>query len=358
MRTATTAENAEQDDLETAIDRMDVQIQRVDVTAAAAINKSEVEAQIDAAHRHRRSIKQFLVEAKSIATVTKEVAEACIYAVPRGGKPITGPSVRLAEICASAYGNMHNGSRVIDVEEKVVVAQGVSWDIEKNVRYSVETRRSIVDKRGKRYNDDMITMTGNAAGSIALRNAIFRAIPRAYVDLVYNAARAVAVGDAKTLDARRTEVVVRLEKIGVPRERIFARLGKAGLEDITLDDLETMLGLGTAIKNGDLAIDDAFPPLTVVPATATTAAPEGQRVSLRKEPEKPAPKQEEGPAGTDAVNVDEVALLTEQINEAATLPDLMTVGGHIGDAKPRLGDAKHKILLAAYRVRYAALGGK
>lgn len=276
--------------------QMDGPIAHVEVSAAAALNKSEVEAQLDAAHRHRRSVTAFLREAGTLATLNQEIAEACIYSVPRGGKQITGPSVRLAEICASAYGNLHIGARVVDIEEKQIVAQGVAWDLEKNLRVTMEVRRPIVNKSGKRFNDDMINTTGNAAASIALRNAIFRVVPRAYVDNLFAKVRSVAVGDAKTLSQRRQEVVDRLMKITVPQDRIFARLGKPSIDDVTLEDVELLIGLGTSIKGGETTIDEAFPPVVVVAA----AGEEGKRISLGKpktEAKPPEPAQAP-PVGT------------------------------------------------------------
>lgn len=264
----------------------DTAIERVEAKAVAVLNRSEVEAQLDAAHRHPRSVKRFLSEAMTLSTVTRAVAESCIYAVPRDGKTIAGPSVRLAEICASAYGNLHIAARIVDIEEKEIVAQGVAWDLEKNLRVTVETRRRITSRNGRRFSDDMITMTGNAAASIALRNAIFRVCPRAYVDTIYAKVREVAVGNASTLDARRHEVLTRLTKIGVPTERVFAKLGKAAVEDIGLEDVELLIGLGTAVKNGEMGIDDAFPP--VMPAPAAPAE-DGRRISMRRAKAEPAP---------------------------------------------------------------------
>ena len=230
-------------------------------SAAGALNKSEVEAQLDAAHRYPRSIRSFLNEATTLATYDQEIAMSCIYALPRGGKVISGPSVRLAEICASAYGNLHMGARVVGIEDKEIIAQGITWDLEKNNRVTIEVRRRITNKNGSRYNDDMILMTGNAAASIGLRNAIFRVIPKAYVNAVYNKAREVAVGNASTLSSKRALVIERLTKMGAVQERILAKAGRKSVEDITLDDMEMLIGLGTAIKNGDQSIDATFPPL-------------------------------------------------------------------------------------------------
>lgn len=246
--------------------------------AAGAIARSEVEAQLDAAHKYPRSVSRFMQEALSLATISQEVAESCIYSLPRDGKMITGPSVRLAEICASAYGNLHFGGRVLEEEDKEIVAQGGAWDLQKNVRVTVEARRRITKKNGQRFGDDMIVTTGNAAISIALRNAILRVIPRAYVDTIYANVRKVAVGDAKTLVVRRDEILKRLNTMGISNDRILTRLAKAGVADIGLEELETLIGLGTAIKNNELPIDEAFPAPTPAPAAPVD---DGKRISLK-----------------------------------------------------------------------------
>lgn len=252
----------------------------IPVSVAGALAKSETEAQLDAAHRYKRSITRFLQETRALATVTREVAESCIYALPRDGKTISGPSVRLAEIVASSYGNLHVAARIVDIEEGHVVAQGVAWDLEKNLRTTIEVRRKITGKNGRRFSEDMITVTGNAAASIALRNAIFRVVPRAYVDQVYLEAKRVAVGDAKTLSTRRQQLLDRFLKMGVTPEKILTKLDRKGVEEIDLEDIEKLIGIGTAIKDGTLQIDEAFPePASAAPAPA---AQDGRRISMKQ----------------------------------------------------------------------------
>jgi hypothetical protein len=262
------------------LSRIEQEEHKVELSSVAVLAKSEVEAQLDAAHRHTRSVRKFINEAMTLATLSPAIAESCIYAIPRDGKVLAGPSVRLAEIVASAYGNLHIASRIVDTDETHITAQGVAWDLEKNLRVSVEVRRKITGKNGRRFSDDMITVTGAAAASIALRNAIFRVVPRAYVDTVYAKARQVAAGDAKSLDARRRELVERLAKMGVPHDRILPRVGKPSLEDVGLDEVEMLIGLGTAIKEGSISIDEAFPAITAAPSP-TAGAKEGERVQLR-----------------------------------------------------------------------------
>lgn len=235
------------------------EIEKVDAPALSLLNKSELESQLDAAHRYPRSLQRFQKEALSFATLNRQVAESCIYAIPRDGKVISGPSVRLAEICITAYGNIHAAARVLEAEERHIVAMGIVWDIEKNVRVAIEVKRRITGKGGRRFGDDMIAVTGAAAASIAYRNAAFKVIPRALVDHIYTSVREAAVGNASTLADRRKEVVTRLQKLGVPVERIWPRIGKRGIEDVGLEELEVLIGLGTSIKNKEIQIDEAFP---------------------------------------------------------------------------------------------------
>lgn len=270
------------------------QVVRVDQTSAMAIAKSEVEAQLAAAHQYRRALSTFTKDLLTMATLSIETAESCIFSLPRGGKNIAGPSIRLAEMAASAWGNLHLGCRVVDTTDTEIVAQGVAWDLERNIRITMETRRRITDKRGARYNEDMIIMTGNAAASIALRNAVFRVIPRAYINAVYNQVRKVAVGDAATLADKRAKVLERLQKMGVSQERVLSTIGCKSIEDIGLEQLETLIGLGSAVKEGERTVDQAFPPPVTAPVVSE-GQPEGRRVSLgkKKEPaQKPEPKPE------------------------------------------------------------------
>jgi hypothetical protein len=120
-------------------------------------------------------------------------------------------------------------------------------------------RRPIITKTGRRYSDDMVNVTANAACSIAYRNALLKVIPRTLTAPIYAAAKKAALGDAKTLQVRRDKALTHFESLGLTRERILARLEKTGIEDIDLDDLELLTGLKTALKEHEISLADAFP---------------------------------------------------------------------------------------------------
>lgn len=224
----------------------------------AMINRSEIEQQIATARRFPRSIKKFRDEALQMVTLSESVAEQCIYALPRDGKTIEGPSARFAEVVASAWGNCRAGSRVVNDQGDFVTAQGVFHDLERNVAITYEVQRRITDKYGKRYKPDMIGVTANAACSIALRNAILKGVPKAFWEDMYTEARKVIMGDIKTLANRRALAVAAFQRYGVSEEQITAKLGISGIEDISLEHLVTLKGLLTAIKDGDTTPEDAF----------------------------------------------------------------------------------------------------
>jgi hypothetical protein len=229
-------------------------------SALESINRSEIDVQIATAHHYKRKFSEFKKLALEMATLDEETASSCFYALKRDGKTIEGPSVRLAEIIGSAWGNLRYGARIISIDDKFVTAQGMCHDLERNNAASVEVKRRITNKEGRRYSDDMIGTTSNAACSIALRNAIFKIVPMAYGRDIYEAARQVAIGDAKTLETRRTEMIQYFGKMGVTEKMILSVLELKTAEDIGLDDLATLKGLATAIRDGDTTIDETFNP--------------------------------------------------------------------------------------------------
>lgn len=234
------------------------EVEVIESRALAALNRSEIDMQVATAKRYPRSVHKFKQTAELIATADEETAASMFYNIPRDGKRIEGPSVRLAEVCQYAWGNMRAGARIIDIDQKFVTAQGFAFDLETNTANSLEVRRGITTKDGRRYGDDMIRVTCQAACAIARRDAIFSIIPRVYANQIYRKARQVAVGSAKTLKSRLAAMVEHFGKMGVTEQQVCDTLERRSIDDITLDDLSTLIGLSQAIKDGDITIDEAF----------------------------------------------------------------------------------------------------
>lgn len=246
-----------------AIEEEERHIVEASPTVIAEITRAETDMQITTAKKYPRSIKKFRQDAMSMATADAETAASCFYKLKRGhgddAKIIEGPSVRLAEIVANAWGNMRYGARIVNEGEREVTAQGMAHDLEKNVASTIEVARRITTKDGRRFGDDMVQVTKNAACSIALRNAIFKAVPFTYAKQIYEQCKKVAVGGAKTLKERCQYMLDAFSKISVSKEQVLTYLEKTSVEDIGLTEIELMIGVFTAIKDGDTTIDQAFP---------------------------------------------------------------------------------------------------
>lgn len=240
------------------LDELDSGIVTADAGTVALLNRSEIDMQVSTAHKFPRSIAQFRRDVMDMVTISEKVAQECIYALPRDGKVIEGPSARFAEVVASAWGNGRAGARVVSDAGDFVTAQGVYHDLQKNVAITYEVQRRITNKNGKRFSADMIGVTANAACSIALRNAILKGIPKAFWADMYDGARRTAMGDVKTLPTRRAEAFKEFQGYGVTKEQILTKLGVSGEADIGMEQLLTLRGLLVAIRDGDTTPEQAF----------------------------------------------------------------------------------------------------
>ena len=223
--------------------------------------KAQIDTQIATAKHYPRDIKQAVQDSIATVTMDLETAQSCNYALPRGGKTINGPSIHLALILAQNWGNLRISSKVTNIEGKHLTSRGVCFDLQKNIAIEQEVKRSIMTKNG-RMNDDMITVTGNAANSISLRNAILKVIPKAVVDKVAKSAKDFILGDVSSETKLIKKVNDYFERFlntyGVTEQEILNIFGKPSKATITSDDLVTLIGYGQAIKDGDSTADLIF----------------------------------------------------------------------------------------------------
>jgi hypothetical protein len=305
--------------------------------ALEAISRAEIDVAISTARKFPQHSPDKLAMVKqnmlSFACLDVETAEACFYSLPRGGKLIQGPSVRLAEIAVACYGNLRAGTRIIETvtegSDPHVVIQAVAMDLEKNIQVSIEKRRRIVKKKSKdKIDEDDVNLATNACSAIAFRDSVYKVIPLALIKPVYEAAKKVAVGDQKTLLERRTRCLETFAKMGIQKDRILAKLEKATVEEINLEDLEMLIGLYTALKDGEVNIDEAFPaPATNKPvATGHQQATQGKVEEKKETPkpaDKPADKAPETPKAPEATGTPATAATpaSEPVAAAAPAPE-------------------------------------
>ena len=286
-----------------------IQMEVVESNTLMAITKAEIDTQIATAHQFPRSLTKFTKRSVEMATLDEDTAQSCIYARPVGTDRATGKqkfaegmSVRLAEIVAACYGNIRVGSMLIEQSERQVKARGFAHDLETNYACTSEVVESTVKRDGTPYDERMRVVIAKAALAKAGRDATFKVVPRALCKAAESAARRVAIGDATTLDKRRSQVMEWIGKLGIEKERVFAALGIVGESDIGLNELDTLTGLKTAIKENDATVDEAFPkvlktsapvfggtptakePTNAPPTDAPKSDPQSPKVSKAKKP--------------------------------------------------------------------------
>lgn len=248
------------------LEMLEDQPAQLPISMVSELTRAEIMQQEARADMKPRSPAKAARNIMSLATMSERAAQECGYALPRGNKPVLGPSIRLAEIVAGQWGNARVGARVVHVDriEKFVEAEGIFHDLETNVATTARVRRRIVDKNGRLFNDDMIIVTGNAAASIAKRNAILAAVPKAVWADAYEASIQVLRGDAKTLPERRSDLFKAFASFGVKPEQIAAYLQIADANDLTLDHIATLTVIFKALKAGEEQVETYFEPVKVV----------------------------------------------------------------------------------------------
>lgn len=229
------------------------------------LDRIDVDQQVATAKAHPRVLSDVRALAYQLITQDKDAATDCYYALPRGKeknaqgqwiqKIVKGPTARFAEIMFHSWGNARASARVTEVQDRVIVALGYCYDLQQNVAIAFEVRRRIVDSEGKRYNDDMILNTGNAACSIALRNAVLKVIPKPFWKGLLQSAEEIVMGDRTTLVDRRQKVFDQFKVYRITPAMACELAGAAGTADVGQEQLVVLQGMLTALKDGDVTVE-------------------------------------------------------------------------------------------------------
>jgi hypothetical protein len=223
---------------------------------------AEINQAVATAHKYpRRPDKAIINEILGRATLDEEIAAECSYTLKRGNKNISGPSIRFAEIVRASYGNIRVASRFValdmaDPERAAVIVEAVALDLEMNQSEIIPNRRSIMTsgtngRKPQIYSADMINMTVNAASSIARRNAILSVVPKVLWQTGYQRVLKVLMGNADTLIQRREKMIDAFSRFDVTPEMLFQAIGVGNVTEIKVDHMPTMIGMLTAIKEGE-----------------------------------------------------------------------------------------------------------
>lgn len=277
-------------------------------TESLPVSRAEFDSQVATAHQYPRpAIPEIIEEVRAMACISGAVAQSCIYFRPVGRKDgimgfTDGPSVRLTEIIASAWCNLITGYEIVEVKQPAgrgspgfVRVKGGCWDTQKNRKEQVEVQRTL-------YNEKMLDITVAAAGSIAVRNAILKVIPRAYVDGVIDSIKAKVVSDLTNTtepDLKKAWGMAKraFAKYGVDEGAMCKVLSIESPDAVDPEGIVKLLGLSNAIKDKLVTVAEVFGE----ESTRTRPQTSAPKAKSEKAPEKPqkGDKEKGDPKGDD-----------------------------------------------------------
>lgn len=188
-----------------------------------------------------------------------EFAQVAFYSVPRAGGSVTGPSIRLAEAAAGAYGHMIWGHRELSRSEDKSEVEVYAWDMQKNnkrirqitVDHYRDTKNGRVRLRDEKEVQDKIA---NVA-SKQMRGCILALVSKSFVEAaVARCRQTLAGGGGVPLKQRVEKMIDAFAKLGVNADILTKHLGHS-LDQTSGDELVDLLSTYNAIKGGDKIAD-------------------------------------------------------------------------------------------------------
>lgn len=227
------------------------------------------------------------------------LAERAMYEYPRGGENVTGPSIRLAEAMAQAWGNLDFGITELEQKPGESTVMAYCWDLETNtrqtkiftvphIRQSKKGAKVLTDPR------DIYEMVANQ-GARRLRACILGVIPGDVVDAAVDQCNKTLHSDKTPLSDRIRNMVYSFQnKLGVPKECLEQYIG-CKAEAFTEQSVIRLRNVYNSIKEGRANREDYFTlPTAETPQEQQEPTTAGETIQP-PETEQVEPSAQEGP---------------------------------------------------------------
>lgn len=223
----------------------------------------------------------------------EKLAAGALYQYSRGGTEIEGPSIRLAEAAARAWGNMTYGFRETSRRAGVSECEAFAWDLETNTKairqFTVKHWRD-TKKGGYAIKEerDIYELMANQAQR-RVRAAILEIIPGDIIEDAIEQCKETQKATVGNIEEASRKLVASFAEFGVSRKQIEKRLGHH-LDAIQAAQIINLRKIWTSLRDGMSRPDDWFEPEDVA-NSATTAdivsrvddAPEAAGLSAEEE---------------------------------------------------------------------------
>lgn len=215
------------------------------------------------------------------ACARPSLAEGALYSYGRGGADITGPSIRLAEAIAQAWGNFQFGIREIDQRQGESTVEAFAWDLESNTRqvkvFQVPHRRHtsngsypLTDPR------DIYEAVANQ-GARRMRACILGMIPGDVIEAAVRQCDVTLNTHADTSPEAISKMVEAFGAFGVTKDQIERRIQRR-IDSITPALMVQMKKIYASLRDGMSGPAEWFPALAEV---ASGDAPKSRTEALR-----------------------------------------------------------------------------
>lgn len=191
------------------------------------------------------------------------LAENAMYEYPRGGQKVTGPSIRLAEAIAQAWGNIDFG--VMELEQKDGESQvmAYAWDLETNTRqsklFTIKHERKARGKLSKLDDPrDIYEMVANQ-GARRVRACILGVIPGDVVEAAVEKCKdTLKKGNKEPLEDRVKKMVAAFDKDFQVKIDALEKYIGCSIDAFSENDLIRLRNVYKSLRDGMAKREDYF----------------------------------------------------------------------------------------------------
>lgn len=277
------------------------------------------------------------------------LAESALYSYARGGSNITGPSIRLAEAMAQAWGNMQFGIRELEQRNGESTVQAFAWDVETNTRREVtfqvsHIRQTKTDRKLLTDPRDIYEMVANQ-GARRLRACILAVIPGDVTEAAVNQCEVTMKSKADTSPEAMLKMVEAFGAFGVTKDQLEKRIQRR-LDAIQPAQVVNLKKIYASLRDGMSVAADWFEGAEADPGDQSHAEELKSKIKGKAGKQQTAAKEQPAAkepatttAASDAASGPTVTEIMDKIKNAKTLDDLDATAdliGEIGDEGQRL----------------------
>ena len=227
------------------------------------------------------------------------LAEVAVYEYARGGTPVTGPTIRVAEMIAQCWGNIQFGIRELEQRNGESTVEAFAWDLETNTRQSKvfqvpHLRHTKMGTTVLKDPRDIYEMVANQ-GARRLRACILGVVPGDVVEAATEQCELTMKTKVDITPDSLKAMVEKFAEFGVTKEQIEARIQRR-LDTITPAQFVNLRKIYNSLKDEMSKSEDWFAvaPAASAPANGVAESPGRSKLAGKLAKEKPTE-----PAATD-----------------------------------------------------------